>query len=82
MKRRKFINQATTAWLSLSGLHFLSSCESETSKKYQTYMGGFKANPIREIKAAFVGVGDRGRIHARNFNSFQGTKIVGVSEGL
>ena len=43
-------------------------------------MGGFKANPIREIKAAFVGVGDRGRIHARNFNSFQGTKIVGVSD--
>ena len=32
-------------------------------------MGGFKAKPISKIKAAFVGVGDRGRIHARNFKS-------------
>ena len=80
MRRRKFINQATIAGLSLSGLHFLSSCESETSKKYQTYMGGFKANPIPQIKAAFVGVGDRGRSHARNFKSFKGTKIVGICD--
>ena len=37
-------------------------------------MGGFKAKPISQIKAAFVGVGDRGRIHARNFKSFKGTE--------
>ena len=79
MKRRKFINQASIAGLSFSGFHLLSSCKTET-KNNQTYMGGFKTNPIREIKAAFVGVGDRGRIHARNFNRFQGTKIVGVSD--
>ena len=80
MKRRKFINQTTIAGLSLSGLHLLNSCETETKKINQTYMGGFKASPIPQIKAAFIGVGDRGRIHARNFNSFQGTKIVGVSD--
>ena len=80
MKRRKFINQASIAGLSFSGFHLLNSCETEIKNNNQTYMGGFKANPIREIKAAFVGVGDRGRIHARNFNSFQGTKIVGVSD--
>ncbi len=79
MKRRKFINQASIAGLSFSGFHLLSSCKTET-KNNQSYMGGFKTNPIREIKAAFVGVGDRGRIHARNFNRFQGTKIVGVSD--
>ena len=80
MKRRKFINQASIAGLSFSGFHLLNSCETEIKNNNQTYMGGFKATPIREIKAAFVGVGDRGRIHARNFNSFQGTKIVGVSD--
>ena len=80
MKRRKFVNHATIAGLSFSGLHLLNSCETETKKNNQTYMGGFNANPIRQIRAAFVGVGDRGRIHARNFNSFQGTKIVGVSD--
>ena len=80
MKRRKFINQASIAGLSFTGFHLLNSCETETKNNNQIYMGGFKANPIREIKAAFVGVGDRGRIHARNFNSFQGTKIVGVSD--
>ena len=80
MKRRKFISQASIAGLSFSGFRFLNSCETETKNNNQTYMGGFKANPISEIKAAFVGVGDRGRIHARNFNSFQGTKIVGVSD--
>ncbi len=80
MKRRKFISQASVLGLSFSGLHLLNSCETKTKNNNQTYMGGFKANPIREIKAAFVGVGDRGRIHARNFNSFQGTKIVGVSD--
>ena len=80
MKRRKFINQASIAGLSFSGFYFLNSCETEIKNNNQTYMGGFKASPIREIKAAFVGVGDRGRTHARNFNSFKGTKIVGVSD--
>ena len=71
MKRRKFINQATVAGLSLNGLNILSSCETETKKNNQTYMGGFKAKPIPQIKAAFVGVGDRGRSHVRNFKSFR-----------
>ena len=43
-------------------------------------MGGFKAKPISKIKAAFVGVGDRGRVHARNFKSFKGTEIVGICD--
>ena len=80
MKRRKFINQTTIAGLSLSGLHLLNSCETETKKINQTYMGGFKASPIPQIKAAFIGVGDRGRIHARNFKSFKGTEVVGICD--
>ena len=80
MKRRKFINQTTIAGLSLSGLHLLNSCETETKKINQTYMGGFKASPIPQIKAAFIGVGDRGRIHARNFKSFNGTEVVGICD--
>ena len=54
MKRRKFVNHATIAGLSFSGFHLLNSCETEIKNNNQTYMGGFKANPIREIKAAFV----------------------------
>ena len=80
MKRRKFINQATVAGLSLNGLNILSSCETETKKNIQTYMGGFKAKPIPQIKAAFVGVGDRGRSHVRNFKSFKGTEVVGICD--
>ena len=80
MKRRRFINRTTVAGLSLGGFSFVYSCETETKKNNQTYMGGFKAKPISQIKAAFVGVGDRGRFHARNFKSFRGTKIVGICD--
>ena len=54
MKRRRFIKRTTIAGLSLGGFPFVNSCETEIKKNSQTYMGGFKANPIREIKAAFV----------------------------
>ena len=80
MKRRKFINQTTIAGLSLGGFSFVNSCETEPQKNHHTYMGGFKGKPISQIKAAFVGVGDRGRVHARNFKSFKGTEIVGICD--
>ena len=60
MKRRRFINRTTIAGLSLGGFSFVNSCDTETKKNNQTYMGGFKAKPISQLRAAFIGVGDRG----------------------
>ena len=39
-------------------------------------MGGFKAKPISQIKAAFVGVGDRGRIHAEILKASREPKLL------
>lgn len=44
------------------------------------YMGGFSAPKLETVRCAFIGVGDRGSGHARQFAEIEGTEIVAISD--
>ena len=44
------------------------------------YMGGFAADKLPTVRAAFIGVGLRGPSHLRNFGALPNTEIVAISD--
>lgn len=44
------------------------------------YMGGYAAEPLPMIRAAFIGVGARGGDHLQFFASLEGTEVVAISD--
>ena len=45
-----------------------------------SYMGGFAAPKLDNIRAAFIGVGARGPGHVKFFSSLPGTEVVAISD--
>ena len=43
-------------------------------------MGGYAAEPLPMIRAAFIGVGARGGDHLTFFASLEGTEVVAISD--
>jgi len=81
--RRKFLKNTTlsTALLSgMSGLITTSSLEIDTPLSEGKYMGGFAAPKIKNIRAAFIGLGARGGDHLKFFASLLGTEVVALSD--
>ena len=81
LNRRNFIKKTSlssaaifSASSSLSGLGYKER-DSESN-----YMGDFVAPKIDNIKAAFIGVGDRGTGHAKQIASINGTEVVAICD--
>tara|TARA_B100001769_G_scaffold270976_1_gene263037 strand:+ start:943 stop:2319 length:1377 start_codon:yes stop_codon:yes gene_type:complete len=75
--RRKFIKTTSlsAAFASTTSLYSFKSRSSD-----QQYMGDFASPKIQNIKAAFIGVGYRGKGHIKLFASLPGTEVVGISD--
>ena len=75
--RRKFI-KTTSLSAAFASTNSLYSFKSRSSD--QQYMGDFASPKLQNIKAAFIGVGYRGKGHIKLFASLPGTEVVGISD--
>lgn len=75
--RRKFI-KTTSLSAALASTPSLYSFKSRSSD--QKYMGDFASPKLKNIKAAFIGVGYRGKGHLNLFASLTGTEVVAISD--
>src|SRR5210317_68603 len=75
--RRNFIKTTSlsAAFASTSSLYSFNSRSSN-----QKYMGDFASPKLKNIKAAFIGVGYRGKGHLNLFSSLPGTEVVAISD--
>ena len=75
--RRNFIKKTSLTAAFASSYAFSSE---KLRKNDQKYMGDFSAPKLKKIKAAFLGVGYRGKGHLKLFASLPGTEVVGISD--
>ena len=80
MKRRKFIQTASLGSAALSGLHLSNAPTLAPRPLKSKYMGGFQTKPLQKIKAAFIGLGYRGKDHLQNFATLEGTEVVALCD--
>ena len=75
--RRNFIKTTSlsAAFASTSSLYSFDSRSSN-----QKYMGDFASPKLKNIKAAFIGVGSRGKGHLELFSSLPETEVVAISD--
>jgi len=75
--RRNFIKTTSlsAAFASTSSLYSFDSRSSN-----QKYMGDFASPKLKNIKAAFIGVGSRGKGHLKLFSSLPETEVVAISD--
>ena len=82
--RRKFIKKSGISAIASIGASAIlnNSCEDDISRSQSQgkYMGDFSAPKIKNIKAAFIGVGSRGIGHVNNFKTHKDTEIVSVCD--
>lgn len=80
LDRRDFIKKTT---LSAAALAVMSSCNNEKNATpiiEGKYMGDFAAPKIPNIRAAFIGVGNRGGDHLEFMAGLEGTEVVAISD--
>ena len=83
MKRRSFI-QTTT--LSATALGTIPLACTTTTKSLtdrpsgQAYMGSFAAPALEKVRAAFIGLGYRGKGHLEFFTKLRNTEVVALSD--
>ncbi len=76
--RRKFIKTSSLGAIAAST--FSVNCQNNLNQSnHGKYLGGFKADPLRSIRAAFIGL-NRGGTHLRNFASLNNTEVVGLCD--
>ena len=82
LDRRDFIKKSTLTAAAFSSTPILSSCvDSDPSKKNNSiYMGSFAPSKLSTVRAAFVGVGHRGKDHLKFFSSLPNTEVVAISD--
>lgn len=88
--RRDFIKQTGVlgaSVLAAQTAHAASSTDnkpgtttSETMKPSPRYMGDFAAEKIDTVRCAFIGVGSRGRGHARQIAGLEGVEVVAICD--
>ena len=81
INRRSFIQKTSLATAAMSVLG-ASSCQEETTANpaQGAYLGGFAAPKLETIRAAFIGVGHRGKGHIRNFSRLTQAEVVAISD--
>ena len=75
--RRQFLKRSSLTAGALFGSRLLSAAPPARQGKY---MGGFAAAPLPTVRAAFIGVGNRGGTHLEFFAGLPNTRVVAVSD--
>lgn len=83
MKRRSFIQTTTLSATALGTLPM--ACTTATTSltdrpSDQTYMGAFAAPALEKVRAAFIGLGYRGKGHLEFFAKLPNTEVVALSD--
>jgi len=83
MKRRSFIQTTTLSATALGTLPM--ACTTATKSLVdrpsdQTYMGAFAAPALENVRAAFIGLGYRGKGHLKFFAKLPNTEVVALSD--
>jgi predicted dehydrogenase len=83
MKRRAFIQSTTLTATALGTVPMACSTVTQGLDERpsdQTYLGEYGAEPLKEVRAAFIGLGYRGKGHLEFFASLPNTKVVALSD--
>ena len=82
LDRRKFIQKTALGGAAIGMAPLLAHCEPQQSRPASggQYMGGFKAEKLETIRAAFIGVGARGGYHLSFLGKLPNTEIVAISD--
>ena len=76
--RRNFIKTSSLGAIATSTLSI--NCQNNLSNTREgIYMGDFADKPIKNIRAAFIGL-NRGGSHLRNFATIQNTEVVALCD--
>ncbi|MEO1448333.1 MAG: Gfo/Idh/MocA family oxidoreductase [Bacteroidota bacterium] len=79
LHRRDFLKKTTMSAAALAASPWLKA-QAEDRPGASQYMGDFAAPEIKTIRAAFIGVGNRGGDHLSFFGSLPDTEIVAISD--
>lgn len=82
LDRRSFLKKTSLsgAALALGSLWPRSGLAQTERPARAQYLGGFVAPKLETIRAAFIGVGHRGKTHVEFFASLPGTEVVAISD--
>jgi len=80
MDRRKFIKKTSLSSLVLGSTGLIGSAFQRPASSEGIYMGDYAAPKIKNIRAAFIGVGARGGDHLSFFAKLPGTEVVAISD--
>ncbi len=82
LDRRNFIKKSSLSAAGLVAGSLLGTAQDDTfvEPSEGKYMGDFAAQEIPVIRAAFIGVGNRGGDHLKFFAALEGTEVVAVSD--
>jgi len=81
--RRHFIKKSALSSAAIAATISASSCATKNQNienPSATYMGDFAAPKIPNIRAAFIGVGNRGGDHLQFLAKLPGTEVVAISD--
>lgn len=82
INRRNFLKKTSISAAGLASTHLITSCEQQpvTPVSSGIYMGDFAAPKIENIRAAFIGVGNRGGDHLKFLASLPNTEVVAICD--
>ena len=81
LNRRNFLKKTSLSGALLGlGTLFTNQSIAATPAAEGEYMGGFAAPKLPKVRAAFIGVGHRGKGHAKFFAQLPGTEVVAISD--
>ncbi|MBK1875843.1 Gfo/Idh/MocA family protein [Pelagicoccus mobilis] len=64
----------------IGGAVVASSTSQAATRRKGQYMGDYAAEKLDTIRIVFIGVGARGRGHAKQFATIEGTEVVGICD--
>ncbi len=82
LNRRNFIRKTSLAGAALSMGPLVAQNSVRFSERpfMHKYMGGFAAPKLETVRAAFIGVGNRGPSHLKFFAGLPGTEVVAICD--
>ncbi|MEM1340087.1 MAG: Gfo/Idh/MocA family oxidoreductase [Bacteroidota bacterium] len=81
LDRRNFLKKTSMASAALGASTLFSDLYGNDSRPLASrYMGDFSAPKLKKIRAAFIGVGNRGGDHLKFFAALEGTEVVAICD--
>lgn len=82
LDRRNFIRKTSLAGAAISMAPIVGNSAISNSERplMHKYMGDFAAPKLEKVRAAFIGVGNRGPSHLKFFAGLPGTEIVAICD--